>query len=105
MSDERIVRYTLETLPPGKVDWARIDAMTEEDLERAIAEDPDSDPPMPPDAFERGFIGVSMRNRHRWARLDEDVAAWVAGQGGGTLPDETVNAILRAHMARKDAAE
>ncbi|HYD67434.1 hypothetical protein [Azospirillum sp.] len=104
MSAERIVRRTADQLGKGKTDWARVEAMTEEDVERAVPGDPDANPPMPPDAFERGFIQVPLRNRHRWVRLDEDVAAWIAGQGGG-LPDEAVNAILRAHMARKDAAE
>lgn len=95
MSDKRIVRYTLETMPPGNVDWARVAAMTEEDLERAVAEDPDSDPRMAPEDFAAGTEG-------HWVRLDQDVAEWLKGQDD---PDAVANAILRAHMARKDAAE
>jgi hypothetical protein len=102
MSAERIVRRTADQLGKGKTDWGRVEAMTDEELERAIAQDPDSNPPMPPDAFERGFLRVPMRNRHRWVRLDEDVATWLKGQDD---PDAVANAILRAHKARKDAAE
>jgi len=95
MSDKRIVRYTLETMPLGKVDWARIEAMTEEDLERSIAGDPDADPRMAPEDF-------AVEACARWVRLDQDVAAWLKGQDD---PDAVANAILRAHIARKDAAE
>ena len=44
MSEERIVRRTLATLKKGKTDWARVEALSDEDIERAIAEDPDAAP-------------------------------------------------------------
>jgi len=96
MSDERIVRYTLETLPPGEMDRARIDTMTDEDLERAIATDPDSDPPMPAD-------WSCNADGDRWLRLDEDVAAAFRAEGEDWRA--RVNDILRAHLAGRDAAE
>lgn len=44
---EKITRVTLEDIRSGKLkgetDWERVRAMTDEDIERAIAEDPDSD--------------------------------------------------------------
>ncbi len=45
--EEHIVRYTAKEIEEliargeSKTDWARVDAMTDEDIERAIAEDPD----------------------------------------------------------------
>lgn len=47
MSEERIVRYSLdeirEKIAKGedRTDWARVDAMTDEDIERATRDDPD----------------------------------------------------------------
>ncbi|MBI1388531.1 MAG: hypothetical protein GC154_08795 [bacterium] len=53
---EHIVHMTLDEAldrirrgEPTATDWARVDAMTEEDIDRAIAEDPDS-APAPEDA-------------------------------------------------------
>ena len=49
-NDERIVRYTAEELDDmvrrgeGKTDWARVDAMTEEELEASIDYDEEGEP-------------------------------------------------------------
>src|SRR6266545_4855237 len=40
----KIVRYTLETLPPSQSDWARVDAMTDEEVIAAALSDPDCPP-------------------------------------------------------------
>ena len=102
---EKITRVTLEDIRSGKLkdqtDWARVDAMTDEDIERAIAEDPDSDfdlanstlvyvgkvtewtPPPPKTA-------ISIR-------LDEDVLAFFKAQKG---PYQShINAVLRSYMS------
>src|SRR5215208_1524794 len=46
MTEERITRVTLEQARKmkGMTDWARLDAMTEEEIERNAAEDPDNPP-------------------------------------------------------------
>ncbi len=45
MSDERIVRYTRKNLPEDtRTDWARVDAMTEEEIDEAAHSDPDALP-------------------------------------------------------------
>jgi putative transcriptional regulator len=43
---ERIIRYRPGTdpKPKGKTDWARVDAMTEEEIEAAALSDPDAQP-------------------------------------------------------------
>jgi hypothetical protein len=47
MNEENIKRYTAEELQEmirrgeDQTDWAKVDAMTEEEIERLIAEDPD----------------------------------------------------------------
>ena len=92
---------------PTKTDWARVDAMTDEDIARQIAEDPDVAPDMS-DALERGdFVRLHVVNvfgirtgmglaHEQFARrfgLDpDDVKEWEA-MGG--VPDETIRTYLR----------
>lgn len=103
MSESRIVRYTLDTLPPAEVDWARVDALTDKDIERAIADDPDAAPPLDDAWFRNAELVIPPTERQNWLRLDDDVAASFAGMG--TDWRTRANAILRAHITRKDAAE
>jgi hypothetical protein len=47
MSEENIVRYTseqLRNLPDTETDWTRVNAMTDEEIERNALEDPDAPP-------------------------------------------------------------
>jgi putative transcriptional regulator len=92
---------------PTKTDWARVDAMTDEDIARQIAEDPDVAPDMS-EALERGDfirlhvvdvfgIRTGMRLSHeafaeRFGLDAEEVRGWEA-MGG--VPDETIRTYLR----------
>jgi len=38
----RISAADLWRLPPGKTDWAKVDALTDEDIARDVADDPDA---------------------------------------------------------------
>ena len=40
----KVVRYSRENLPPDKTDWARVNAMTDEEVVRAARSDPDAQP-------------------------------------------------------------
>jgi len=40
----RMVRYSRNNLPPDKTDWARVDAMTDEEVIAAARSDPDAQP-------------------------------------------------------------
>jgi len=40
----KVVRYSRNNLPPDKTDWARIDAMTDEEVMSAALSDPDAQP-------------------------------------------------------------
>jgi len=50
MSEPRITRFTVDPTKPrkSKTDWARVDAMTEEEIEASAREDPDA-PLLTPD--------------------------------------------------------
>ncbi len=43
----RIVTYTSDTLPPSTTDWARFDALTEEEINARALSDPDCPPSTP----------------------------------------------------------
>jgi putative transcriptional regulator len=38
----KVVRYTRDNLPAGNTDWARIEAMTDEEVVAAALSDPDA---------------------------------------------------------------
>jgi uncharacterized protein (DUF4415 family) len=87
----------------GKTDWAFVDATTEEDIARQIAENPDdptnaSDYPDDPVKFPVVYPPPKERIT---VRLDKDVLDWLRAQGAGY--QTRLNAILRGYMehARK----
>ena len=43
----KVVRYSRDNLPADKTDWARIDAMTDEEVVAAALSDPDAQPLTP----------------------------------------------------------
>jgi putative transcriptional regulator len=43
----KVVRYSRESLPPDRTDWARLDAMTDDEVVTAALSDPDAQPLTP----------------------------------------------------------
>lgn len=80
-----------------RTDWDRVRGMTEEEIERAAASDPDA---LPLDeAFwrkARVVIPGRVRKRHTGLRIDADVLAWFRAQGPGY--QTRMNAVLRAYV-------
>lgn len=89
------------------VDWARIDAMTDDDIARQIAEDPDVAPDMS-EALERGeFVRVHVADvfgiRTRMglshevfaSRFGLDPAELREWEAMGGVPDEAIRTYLR----------
>lgn len=97
-SDERIVRYSAEELRrmPHRTDFARLDAMTDEDIAAQVAADPDAPP----------LLDDEMLARARWVepepkqaislRVDADVLRWFRAQG--PRYQSRMNRVLRAYM-------
>ena len=99
---DAIVRYTSETLPPSQTDWARVDAMTDEDINRAIAEDPDAAPILSDEFWSNARL-VLPGEGHKLQitlRLDERVIDYFKKQGRGY--NTRINAILRAYVERME---
>src|SRR5581483_8629998 len=105
MNEERITRVTLAQARRMKdqTDWARIDALTDEDIERAVAEDPDA----PPFWTDEDWANAQAVDRHKHTAvwLARDVVDWFKRQGPQF--QDRINAALRAFIdARKrDAGE
>jgi len=96
MSEERITRVTLEQARKmkGQTDWARLDAMTDEDIERAVAEDPDA----PPFWTDEDWANAQVVNpqKHAMVWLDRDIVEWFKEQGPHF--QGRINNVLRAYI-------
>jgi uncharacterized protein (DUF4415 family) len=97
-----IVSYTVEELDEmrargdSRTDWARVDAMTEAELEAAIASDPDwAD--IPRDWYEHATPCYPEGSKAQIRlRIDPDLLAWFKRQGPGY--QARINAALRAFV-------
>jgi uncharacterized protein (DUF4415 family) len=97
MSEERITRVSLKQARKMKseTDWARVDALTDEDIERAVADDPDQSFWTDEDwknarvVWPQGKAPVTLR-------LDKDIIAWFKGRGRGY--QTRINAVLRSFV-------
>ena len=80
--------------PPGKTDWAKVDALTEDDIARAVASDPDA-APLDLDwskakiYYPKGKLPLSLR-------VDADVFAFFKSSGRGY--QTRMNAVLRSFV-------
>jgi uncharacterized protein (DUF4415 family) len=79
----------------SKSDLARVRAMTEEELEAAIASDPDWKD-IPADWFKDAIPVLPGPKKLLSLRVDPDVLEWFRAQGPGY--QTRMNAVLRAYM-------
>jgi uncharacterized protein (DUF4415 family) len=95
-SKERITRVTLEEAKRLKdeTDYARLDAMTDEDIAKAVAEDPDA-APLDID-WTKARLVLPPGKENVTLRVDRDVLAWFRATGKGF--HTRMNAVLRAYM-------
>lgn len=106
--DGAIVSYTAEELRAmiargeSRTDWARVDAMTEAELEAAIASDPDwAD--IPRDWYKHAVPHYPEALRQQVTlRLDPDLVAWFKRKGRGY--QARINAALRAFVEAHERA-
>ena len=97
MTEERITRVSLKQARRMKslTDWARLDAMTEEEIERNAAEDPDN-PPWTEEEWARARVVFPQGKEPVTLRLDRDILAWFKQRGRGY--QTRINAVLRAFV-------
>ena len=90
---KRITKRKLGDVSKDRSDWGRVDALTEHELERSIATDPDADIRNPD--WTKARLVLPQRKESIHLRIDPDVLAWFKGQGQGYLT--RMNAVLRAY--------
>lgn len=81
----------------GKTDWARVDALTDEDIAKAVANDPDA-APIDID-WSDAVLVMPAKKKAISIRVDEDVLDFFKQQGDGY--QRRINAVLRSYMQQK----
>jgi uncharacterized protein (DUF4415 family) len=97
MTEERITRVSLKQARKMKseTDWARLDAMTDEEIEQAAADDPDN-PPWTEEDWKNARVVWPQGKAPVTLRLDRDIIAWFKLQGRGY--QTRINAVLRGFV-------
>jgi uncharacterized protein (DUF4415 family) len=95
VKNERIVRVSLDKAKGGRTDWARVDAITEAELEQMDRDDPDLQ------GFEdidwsKATLVLPDPKAAISIRLDTDVLAFFKAGGAGY--QSRINAVLRSYM-------
>ena len=99
------VRYTATELEAMRhrgeslTDWAKVDAMSETELEASIAADPDDVGDLD---WSQAIRGLPPRKREVRIPLDEDVLNWFKQTGQGY--EARINSVLRAFVERQKRA-
>jgi uncharacterized protein (DUF4415 family) len=95
MSESNIVRRSRKQLRRGETDWAAVEALTDEDIDKAIAEDPDASPILDEEWFKGAVLTIPTKMATSM-RIDGDVIEWFRSQGKGW--QTKMNAVLRAYV-------
>jgi uncharacterized protein (DUF4415 family) len=90
--DGRLERRKSET------DWARLDAITDEEIEASIADDPDWQEFKDID-WSKAVLVIPPKKKAISIRVDEDVLDYFKKQGAGY--QRRMNAVLRSYMQQK----
>lgn len=98
MKKEHLITRKWGDRRKGKTDWARFDAMTEEEIEAAIADDPDWTEFENID-WSKAVLVMPKKKKAISIRVDEDVLDYFKKGGDGY--QGRINAVLRSYMTQK----
>ena len=96
MSEQRIVRRSGPDRSKDTTDWAAVKALTDEEIDRAIAEDPDAAPILDEEWFRTAEVVLPEPKTPISIRLDREVIEWFKSQGTGY--QSRINAVLSAYV-------
>ena len=96
-SERNFTIVSRDSLRKGKTDWARVDALTDEDITRAVTSDPDA-APIGID-WSDAVLVMPARKKAISIRVDEDVLDFFKKEGAGY--QRRMNAVLRSYMQQK----
>jgi uncharacterized protein (DUF4415 family) len=88
-----------EGLAEDRTDWARVDAMTDEEIERNAREDPDSVLVGSVDWSQANLV-IPPNKESIHLRLDPDILAWFKSSGPGY--HTRINAVLRHYVEAQE---
>ena len=97
MKKENIVTRKWGDRRKGRTDWARLDRLADEDIAKAVANDPDA-APIDVDWSDAVLI-VPAKKKSISIRVDEDVLDFFKREGEGY--QRRINAVLRSYMQQK----
>jgi uncharacterized protein (DUF4415 family) len=98
MKKERIITRQWGDRRKGKTDWARVDAITDDELEASIANDPDWAEFKDID-WSDAVLVIPAKKKAISIRVDEDVLDFFKREGDGY--QRRINAVLRSYMQQK----
>ncbi len=94
--DKRIVRRSRISAARDRTDWKRLKALTDREIQRAVAEDPDAAPLLDADWF-KSARHVSPPEKGRITiRLDKDILSFFRTLG--PRYQTRINTVLRAYV-------
>jgi len=97
-NDENITIVSRDSLSRGKTDWARVDALTDEQIEEAVRNDPDA---VPLDFnWDEAVLVIPPKKKPISIRVDEDVLNYFKGEEPAGY-QRRMNAVLRSYMQQK----
>jgi len=98
MKKEHIVTRKWGDRRKGKTDWARVDALTDDDISKAVANDPDWAEFKDID-WSDAVLVMPAKKKAISIRVDEDVLDFFKKDGDGY--QRRINAVLRSYMQQK----
>lgn len=103
MKNERIVRRTTAHRHKDKTDWARVRAMTEAEVDRGAAKDPDNPPWTDAELRNAQLVIPSGETKLPLSiRLDREVVRYFKEQGPGY--QSRIGAVLLSYVRSQEAA-
>ncbi len=97
MKSKHIIRRKWGERRKGKTDWAAVDALSDEEIEAAVRNDPDA---VPLDVdWSDAVLVIPPKKKAISIRVDEDVLDYFKKQGTGY--QRRINAVLRSYMQQK----
>ena len=96
MAKQEVTKSPKPRGTPGGTNWARIQRLTDDDIERAVASDPDAAPIATSAWLRRARLLEPRPKKAVSIRLDEDLIRWF--KRGGRGYQTRINAVLRAYV-------
>ena len=96
MSVKRIVKRIPSSRRRGKTDWARVDALSDREIENTAKADPDAAPLLDKNWFKQAIVVLPERKVPISLRMDREVVEWFKSRG--RRYQSRMNAVLKAYV-------